>query len=551
MNNKELDISKRFKEIIKVFIKYGFIDWIMPNRKFKISFLKKQALNQRWINMRLAFQELGTTFIKLGQLLSTTGHNLPIELLNELAKLQDEVSTFPFKKAKEIIEKELNISIDDTFKHFNYTCVAAASIGQVYEATFKDHIHNGKKIAIKVQRPDIKEMIKTDLNILFKIASMISKHPDIKIFDPVSVVQEFSDQINNELDFNKEYENLKIFKDFFKSDKDVIIPEVFKYHSSKVLTMGYIDGIKLFVFQKKKNIKNKKKIIAFKIANSMLRQIFFLKQIHADPHPGNIFIENNKICFIDFGTTKIITEKDKRLLLKMMVAFINYDVKLLKESLIELTNAPTEKEDSLEKGLEFFMNKYSNKTLKDINIKEYFDETFKLIIDTGISVPANFSQIIKVIIMIESICSNLAPEISLMEIVEPFLKENFVKLSLNNFKSNAASIGLSFLDVIELSPRQIKEVFKIVKKGRLNLNIEIKNSNEIIDQIGHLGNSFIFGIMLGSTMLSSAWIMNAKIPPFINGISLIGIIGFGIAGTMTLIFLIFLLINIIKHSKKK
>ena len=303
---------RRYRQIVSVFIKYGFgglleqlnLDYYLALSKSLITFqrIKREDLIRfsKAERMRLALEELGPTFIKLGQLLSTRPDLIPGDILTELRKLQDKVPGFSYSAAQEQIESSLELSMAEAFAEFSREPVAAASISQVHRA----RLHDGREVAVKVQRPDIEEEISTDIDIMYTLAELASKHiSELEPYQPTLLVREFAKNIRLELDFHVEGRNIDRFAKNFDQDRTVHIPEVFWQRSSRrVLTLEWIDGIKIDELESRPGAKFDTAVLAARGADFILRQILEFGLFHGDPHPGNLFVlPNNVIAPIDFG----------------------------------------------------------------------------------------------------------------------------------------------------------------------------------------------------------------------------------------------------------
>ena len=305
--NKKLNI-KRYQEIITVFAKHGFGLIIDQLGIFDYLKMRKHGAEAENSNsklsigerLRISLEELGPTFVKIGQILSTQADIVPQDIVNELKKLQSSVQPFSFNEAKSVIESEFEDTLENIFKEFVQQPIASASISQVHYAV----LGNGEKVAVKVQRPGIEKVISNDLNILRDLAHFVDNHTKFgKIYDFGSMVEEFERTLKNELDFTKEGENADTFRDNFSRDRWVKVPEVnWNYTSRRVLTMEFIDGISIDDNKSLDKAAIDKKETAQRIAQSICNQVLRDGFFHADPHPGNIkVLRDGTIVFLDLG----------------------------------------------------------------------------------------------------------------------------------------------------------------------------------------------------------------------------------------------------------
>jgi ubiquinone biosynthesis protein len=323
---KDIKDIRRFKEILLVFFEEG-LGYYLAKTKFKrhLPFMKRFLVHKHINNkevqaykLRRAFERLGPTFVKLGQLLSLRPDLVPKEFSKEFEKLQDEVQPFSYSGSKKIVEEELKKPIDKIFKSFDKKPIASASIAQVHKAVLK----NGKVIAVKVQRPNIKETIDADLDILFFIAKELEKHfPKLRNYRPLDVVKEFALWTRREIDFEIEARNAIRLKEELKTDSKVDVPKVYSDLSSKkVLIMDFVSGVRIddYKFLKKAHINRRN--LALTYFNSVLEQALLYGFFHADPHPGNILVKKNgRMIYIDFGIMGEVRPQD----MKKVVKFIS------------------------------------------------------------------------------------------------------------------------------------------------------------------------------------------------------------------------------------
>ncbi len=379
-----LNSVQRFKEIIKILAFYGF-GHIVDSK-----FNEVKAPE----NLRKAFEELGPTFIKIGQILSTRPDILSEAYINELSKLQDSVPENDFNDINKIFFEEFNISIKDAFLNFDKKPLASASISQVYSA----QLHNNEEVIVKIQRPEIKEKMNMDLNILKRIFT-IGK---IKTFDtlinPKEAIDELINATNLELDFNNEKENIKKFKYLNKNLKCIYIPKTIdKYCSSKIITMEKINGFKITDTKSLDKLNYDKKDVAHKLAISILKQIFEDGFFHGDPpHPGNIFIFKNKICYIDFGIMGTLTPDLRNYLNEAMIAIALKDVDKLISVILSIGIKKGHiNKNNLFDDINYLFDIYLSTPLKNIKMSTMLQEVFECARNNNISLPKELTMLIR------------------------------------------------------------------------------------------------------------------------------------------------------------
>ena len=546
----------RYREIITVLFKHGFGDLItnsqiekyldfgkkfIPNKK-----IEKTTSLSRWERIRMVLEELGPTFIKLGQIMSNRPDILPEPLLIELEKLQDSVPPMPNEEAEKMIEQELGKPIAELFKNFDPDPIASASIAQVYRA----ELFSGEKVAVKVQRTGIQKIIETDLEIMFHLSLLMEKHiTEMEILNPVETVKEFERSIRKEIDFNIESSHIERFGRNFQTDLSIYVPEVYKeYSTKKILTMEFIDGIKVSDLKALREAENDPLLIAGRGCDLVLKQIFEHGFFHADPHPGNILImKDNITCFLDFGMMGTLLPKHQDYLGNIIVGVVNKDSKKITETLLRLTGTYNiENRDQLEQRVSELINQYAYIPLIEIKVGEFLNKLFRMLIDFKLRLPSDFYLLSKALITIEGVGTILDPDFDMVAHIEPFAK-NLLKKRLDPVKlakdlySSVAEFRLLFKDF----PFEIREIIRQIKTGKLKVEFEHKGLEPMLVKHDQISNRIAFAIVLAALIIGSSLIVLSKIPPLWNEVPIIGIVGFVGAGIMGF----GLLISILRHGK--
>jgi len=546
----------RYREIITVLFKHGFGDLItnsqiekyldsgkkfIPNKK-----IEKTTSLSRWERIRMVLEELGPTFIKFGQIMSNRPDILPEPLLFELEKLQDSVPPMPNEEAEKMIEQELGKPISELFKKFDINPIASASIAQVYRA----ELFSGEKVAVKVQRTGIQKIIETDLEIMFHLSLLMEKYiTEMEILNPVETVKEFERSIRKEIDFNIEASHIERFGRNFQTDLSIYVPEVYKdYSTKKILTMEFIEGIKVSNLKALREAGNDPLLIADQGCDLILKQIFEHGFFHADPHPGNILIlKDNITCFLDFGMMGTLLPKYQDYLGNIIVGVVNKDSKKITETLLRLTGTYNiENRDQLEQRVSELVNQYAYISLKEIKIGEYLNKLFRMLIDFKLRLPSDFYLLSKALITIEGVGTKLNPDFDMVKHIEPFAK-NLLKKRLDPVKlaKDLYSSVAEFRLLLKDFPYEIREIIRQIKTGKLKVEFEHKGLEPMLVTHDQISNRIAFAIVLAALIIGSSLIVLSKIPPLWNGVPIIGIVGFVGAGIMGF----GLLISILKHGK--
>ena len=546
----------RYRQIITVLIKYGFGDLVSETNLAKYINLgkkfipwkkdKKTESLSRWERVRKVLEELGPTFIKLGQIMSNRPDLLPKELIYELEKLQDSVPQFSGKDAQKLVENELGKPIYETFKNFETCPIASASVSQVHRAELID----GEEIVVKVQRPGIEHIIEIDLEIMLHFANLTEKYiKGMDILSPINVIKEFEKSIKKEIDFTIEASNIERFGRNFQDDMTIYVPKVYRdYSTKKILTMEFIDGIKVSNIDAILDTGNDPKIIGSRSADLVLKQVFEHGFFHADPHPGNILVlNNNVICFLDFGMMGICLPKHKEYLSNIIVGVVKKDPKIITKSLIKFSYIDNIKNiDELEYQISVLIEQYSYKSLKDLNIGDCLRQLIKLILEFKIKTPPDMYLLMKALITVEGVGRKLDPDFNAVEHIEPFAKK-ILKERMNPLKLTK-DIYLSMIEFaffLRDFPSEIKTIFEQIKHGQLKLKFEHRGLEPMLKTHERISNRIAFAIVLASLIVGSSLIILSGIPPKWNNIPIIGILGFVAGGIMGF----WLLISILRHGK--
>lgn len=526
-NNK--NTFTRFKEIIKIFNKYGFSYLIgqttlrkyNPFKSSELDDAKSVLNNDLPQRLRLMFQDLGTTYIKLGQLLSTRPDIVGQKIAKELSKLQDNNPSVNYDEIQNTIETELNDSIPNLFKSFSKKPIATASIGQVH----KGILPSGEKVAIKIQKANIEDTIEEDLSIMKFIAEKADKHvTSLKIYNLPGIINEFERSIKKEIDYKQELMNMKHLSYDFRNDNSIHIPKVYPdYCSKKVITMEFIEGTKLADVLKSDDPKFDKKLIADRGVNAYFKQIFINGFFHADPHPGNIIImENNIVCFIDEGMMGLLDKEFKENLAELMIFFTDYNVDKLIEQLMYM-NILTEKTDlnALKRDLNDMFSKYFGAELGQI--KGAMNDLIELMTRYNVKFPNEFILMARGIAMIEDIGQKLDPQFDVVETLQPFARKIITqKYNPKNMITNIKGNIFELEHVIKVLPKRINKIFYKIEEGEIKINLEVESLNRITNKIS-------LSLIISALLIGSSLVMSIDKGPMIEDTPILGFFGFTIS----------------------
>lgn len=496
--------GRRYQEIINTFVRHGFSHMLFrigltdkpSSRKETISVLE-QNLTDIGIKLREALQSLGPTFIKLGQIASSRRDVVPEAIAVELEKLQDDVQSFDYSVVSEIIERELGDTPENIFSEFNEEPLATASIGQVHVAK----LHSGEEVAVKVQRPDIENIILTDLGILQNLARILNQRVEwARTYRIKEIIEEFSYSLRNELDYLLEGRNGERIAKQFKGDPTIKVPKVYwDFTTDKVLTMEMIHGIKVNKYDELEEQGYDKKLIAERITDAMLYQILVEGFFHGDPHPGNIYIlPNNKIAFLDFGMVGRLNEDLQYHFASLLIHLQASNIEGIMDTFNEWgLLSRVENETALRRDIDAILQKYYDVPLQQLSLGKVMLEMFTIAYKHRIEVPTDIAILGKVILTLETILENLDPEISVMDAIEPYGRRLFyerihpVNIVRKNWKRLVENVEIIF-DL----PKSFKDLSQALKKGKVHFDINIFELHAILDKLDRIANRLSFSIIL-------------------------------------------------------
>jgi len=547
----------RYRQIISVLLKHGLGDLVArvglykhfgTVRRFFVRHKAEASFAPltRWQRFRVVLEELGPSFIKLGQLASTRPDLVPPQACAEFEKLQDTVPAFPISQVRQIIETELANPLEILFKEFNETPIASASVSQVHRGVLPD----GTVVAVKVQRPGIRATIEVDLEIMFHLAELTEKHfEELETLDPTGIVREFSRTIKKELDFDIEADNIERFARNFQSDTTIYVPRVYRHLSTdKVLTMEFVEGIKVSDFDALTDANLNLQLIADRGADIILKQIFEHGFFHADPHPGNILVlPDNIICLLDYGMMGTLTQHHREYLGDLMDGIVRRNGKQMTRALLRLSQLEsTETIENLEADVEDFVEQHLYRPLKDIRIGSLFTQLIQLLIRHNLKLPPVFYLLSKALITAEGNGRRLSPEFDIIKRMEPFVRELMrERLSIRKLQRDIRTASLNWEFLLRELPEDTINIINKIKHGKIHIEFEHKGLEPMLKTHDRISNRIVYGIVLSSLVVGSSLIVLSGVPPTWHEIPIIGIAGFLAAGAMGF----WLLVSILTHGK--
>lgn len=520
------DERDRLRQIVSVFVKHGMKDGI------------KSMTDP--VKVRSALEELGPTFIKIGQVLSTRPDILPESFIQEFEKLQDRVKPEKYEVMKNIVESELKGKIDDIFQSFEKSATASASMAQVHRAVLKD----GREVVVKIQRPNVKETMLGDIAILKRLVRLIEHVPQANVMDPKEVVDELESSVKRELDFLNEAENIRKFYQFNHDVKYIRCPEVYdNYTTSNVLVMEYIEGFKIIDTDKLNNQGYDMDDIARKLASNYFKQIFEDGFFHADPHPGNILIADRKIAYIDFGMMGTLDDFMREKLNMFLQGVAERNIEAIVQAVFRI-GIKKGKIDSkkLYSDIEQIYNSYVEVSLDDVDLPQMIEEIFKVCRKNNISLPKEVTMLVRGVLTIEGVIAKLAPEINIMDIAVPYVKSQII-----NSKNYRDDVIEQLENLYRLSksgtkiPLKFLELINCMLSGKLKVQLEHTNLEGSINHLNRMVNRIVFGLIVSALIIGSSLVINTAAGPKIFGLPVFGFIGYAGAAVMGFYLLISIL----------
>jgi len=547
---------QRYRQILTILFKYGFGDLVSSLKIEQYLDVGLQMISHKHREKievlsqaeraRMALEELGPTFIKMGQILSSRPDLLPVNFIQELVKLQDDVPPFSFSDAKSMIESELQQPLEDLFSHFEESPLAAASIGQVHRARLMD----GDEVVVKVQRPDIQKTITVDMEIIFHIAVLMEKYVEgMDIHRPTQIIKEFARVMEREIDYTIEASHMERFSWQFTDNMDIYVPRVYREAStSRILTMEYINGIKISDVDNLENESIDRKEIAKRGAVLIMEQVFIHGFFHADPHPGNIFIlPNNIICYLDFGMMGRVNRQTKEKFIDLIMGIVQRDEAKTADTLLKLTYWEEEPDrNALEEEVAEFIDQHFFRSLKELELGKLLTQLLEITSRYRLRLKADLFLMLKALTTVHGLGRSLDPDFDLIEHAAPFVRRiKLNRLRPRRIAGDFMGTGTELVHLMQEIPRDIRELLTQFKQGKVKIEFEHRGLEPMFMTHDRISNRLAFAIVLASLVIGSSLIVLSGIPPKWNEIPFIGLIGFLVAGVMGF----WLLVSILRGGK--
>jgi len=546
---------RRYRVIIGVFLKFGYDDLArrlpLPG-SIRLPFRSRPPKGEEVSpfsapeRLRHALEELGPTFVKLGQLLSTRAHLLPRSFTLELAKLHDQVPPIPYQQIQAIVTSELKQPLAELFLSIEETPIGSASIAQVHRAVRV----NGEKCVIKVQRPGIEKTVRVDLEIMAHLAALLENHVEgWRVHKPTAFVAEFARSMEQELDFGAEAAHLKRFASQFAGDPTIYVPKVVPGAvTRRVLTMEYIEAVKASKFEELDAAGLDRRQIAARITDLVMKQIFVHGFFHADPHPGNIHVlPGNVICFLDFGMMGFLDQQTRQTFAKFVTGIAQRNESAAAGALLRLAHAELDPPRSgFEADVAEFMHRHFYRPAGEMVFGQLVNHLFWLTARHNLTLPPDLSVMLKALALMEDLVCRLDPGHDIILQARPFMK---LVLARQFRPRRLLRQWLEFGgDAVELArelPLEIRRLLALIKEGRALFHVHHQGLEGLINTLERIINRLAFALVLSALIIGSSVVIHSRVPPLWNDVSVIGVAGYLMAGMMGF----WLLIAMLRHGK--
>ena len=517
---------KRFEEIVRILAVYGLADWL---GKELPSFVEKRlaTVDGRSISdmttaqrLREAFTELGTTFIKLGQVLSTRPDVVGHEVADELSRLQADVPADPPEVARKTIIEELGDAPEELFSEFGATAMASASIAQVHAAT----LHDGTRVVVKVQHPRAEERIRKDLDIVLALAQRAEAlSPVLKQYQPVAMAKEFRKNLLKEVDFRKELNNLEQVGNNLGKNSRIRIPKPFRELSStKVLTMERFDGYSVARVERMEAEGVNRRELALALANAYVRMVLRDGVYHADPHPGNVLVlDGDALGLLDFGMVGRIDERTRDEYQGILLAAVfGADADETTDYILRICYLPRDlNRDALRADVAEFMSEYLGQNFADMEIAAVAESANEIMLRHRIVMPAGLSLLFKVLVQVEGTARLMDLNFNMMEVLEPYYREHAAqRLSPKKLLQRTRRQIQDWDRLIDVLPREVLDVIVRARQGDLDFAIEHRRLDTII-------NRLVLGVLAAALFLGSVQLWKLRVPPVWNDVPIPATVG--------------------------
>lgn len=490
------------------------------------------------VRVRLAIQELGPTFVKLGQVLATRPDIFPPNWIAEFSKLQDQVPAVPFDQLLPELEHVLGKSPFEIFKDLQVEPIAGASIAQVHLAKLQD----GTPVVLKVRRPNVRASIEADLRLLAHLGRLIeSEFEEVKRFQPSEIISQFAKSLERELDLALEGRNTERFSRNFADDEYIEFAKIYwDFTSEGLLVMSYIDGIPGNDLQSAAQSGLDLKLLGERGANAVLKMVLMDGFFHADPHPGNVFyLPDNRLAIIDCGMVGRISLDRRDEIADLLAALVSRDIDTLRDILVVWAEGANIDDAKLSADIEEFISNYDNAPLKHVRFSSLLNDLTTIMRENHLSVPPDLTMLFKALITLEGLGRQLDPDFQIVHHLTPFVKKVIVDryMPANLLKRGRRGLG-HLVDAVTGLPGDVSQVLREAARGRLKLNLDLKRLDHFGHQLDHSTNRLTMAMITAALIVGSSIVMTVEGGPTILGLPAFGFAGFFLAFVIGILLMI-------------
>jgi ubiquinone biosynthesis protein len=530
----------RLSEIAQVAVRHGFGYFFARNRLTDLLpwgdriAADETERSERGRRLREMLDELGPTFVKFGQLLSTRPDVVPPDIVSELRGLQDDVRPFPFDQVRRVIEEELGLTLEQAFVEFDEVPLAAASIGQVHRAV----LPNGREVAVKVQRPNAPSKIESDLALMYQAARLVKERVRaLDFIDANGLVDEFARSIRQELDYRAEARNADQFRRNFARSDTVRIPRVYwRYTTSRVLTLEFLHGIQLADLEPETRSEEERRRLAYIMTDAWMTMIFRHGFFHGDPHPANILVlDDGTIGLVDFGLTGKLTDDDMAKMTRLFIDAATENVEAIPKRLYDLgVRYPKEREEELTAELRELFYRYYGARLSEIDPIQIIREAFGLIYSMNLELPTRYVMLDKAIATLGGVGVELYPQFNVFEVAKPYAHSLMVeRFRPRRMALQATKEARELVTVARELPFQIHDILEEVRDGQIEVGFVHKGIDEFLHKIDVVMNRLVVGLVVAAGLIGSSLIgVFATEGPQILGVHFLSVLGFIASGVL-------------------
>jgi ubiquinone biosynthesis protein len=526
----------RAQDIATILIRYGFGSFVRVLGMGQA--LEKAGRMLHWQHVeeyvrldtpqrvRRVLEDLGPTYIKLGQIMATRVDVFPPAYIAEFEKLQDQAPPIPFEELLPQIEEDIGGGIDEVFAYVDRQPLAAASIAQVHKALLKD----GTPVILKVRRPGLRKIIEADLRLLQRIVDIAeSEEPDLRRFHPRNILRQFNQSLRRELDLASEGRNSEQVTLNLSGDPNIRIPKVYwQWTCERLNVQEYIEGIPGRDLESLEREGLDRKLLADRGAKAVMQMIMEDGFFHADPHPGNVFyLRDNKLAFIDFGMIGRLTEERREQVVSLLYGMVNHAPARVVEILEDWSDNPTVDEQALTVEIEAFVDQYSSLAVKDLSLTDMMTDLMALLRDHNLILPADLALLIKAYITLDGLGRHLNPEFNTLVFAAPYLQE----IMMDRYRPEAITRRgwrnlISFADMVSNLPRDMRKLLHASRKGSFQVDINVRHFDYYVNKNDNAISRLTMGIITAALIIGSSIITTIERGPYIFGIQAFAFLGF-------------------------